>query len=178
MKGGREVKRLAVHCFIILLVFTSFNHSVLCTFNSPSSPILPLFHLQHPWQSLFSCLFFPLYSHNFLCPMQGIQSFLQLLFLCFCPRSSSSSSSSSFSSTWGTPRSQRRWSISILPLGFLSQVWGRPGLLSPSGSEHHYWLPHGSHPDHQQRLKSPASRCASGLPGQSRRRKFTSWNEE
>lgn len=34
---------------------------------------------------------------------------------------SSSSSSRSFS-TWGTPGSRRRWSISSLPLGFLSPV--------------------------------------------------------
>lgn len=68
-------------------------------------------------------------------------------------------------STRGTPGSRRRWSISILPLGFLSPVWGRPCLPSPSGSERHYWPPHASHPGHQQTLKSPASRCASGSPG-------------
>lgn len=47
-----------------------------------------------------------------------------------------------------------------------------PGLPSPSGSEHHCWLPHASHPGHRQRRKSPASHCASGSPAESRKGQF------
>lgn len=159
-------------------VLPSYNRSVSCFYSSLTSLILPLpsslcsvpNKVRYPLLPFSS---FPSYSPHFLCltplfflrlPFSPSPSYFP------CSTSSSSfvsnpcSSSSSSSSTWGTPGSRRRWSISILPLGFPSPIWGRPGLLSPSGSEHHYWLPHASHPGRRQRPKSPASRCASGLP--------------
>ncbi len=167
-------------------IYPAYNRSVMLShISNISHPSSSLLSLQRPKQSPLShshSLFFSLFQlhlihviFSFLMPL----FFLQLPFprhhRTFHPPPAPppsfpppcSSSPSSF--TWGTPGSRRRWSISILPLGFLSPVWGRPGLPSPSGSERHYWLPRVSHPGRQQTLKSPASRCASGSPGWGRR---------
>lgn len=63
------------------------------------------------------------------------------------------------------PGSRRRWSISSRPSGFLSPVWGRPCLLSPSSPDRRWSLPHASHPDHRRRPRSPANRSTPGSPG-------------
>lgn len=188
MKGGREVKKLAIHFNVLASLFL-FHFTLVQSFcvvllhlsntSHPSSSLLPL---QRPKQSLLSHSFLFSFS-SFPSPSYSRHLFLMpLFFLChplpnrchaLCPPPAPPPSFPpllllllflSFS-TWGTPGSQRRWSISILPLGFLSPVWGRPCLPSPSGSEHHYWPPHASHPGRQQMQKSPASRCASGSPG-------------
>lgn len=129
MKGGEEVKKLAIS-FCVLVPSFFFDFTLAQPFCLPSSSYSSLLPLQHPKQksvvtfpppSSSSPAFPPPYSCHFLC--------LSFIFITtanlppappslFPPPTCSSSSSS----TWGTLGNRRRWSISILPLGFLFPV--------------------------------------------------------